>query len=484
MINKSSSIGSTFDTRLSSSSAFSKKSLFVSRQIISDILAVIDCVSMIFCGVVARYLYLNIYKGADTAFFDYFSLILVVTIFFQFVARQNKLYDAAKIDSFSSQLFAGIYVCSVTFALAVMMLFFLKTSDLYSRIWMVEWALSFLLIFSLGRGITAAQVERLARSGALRRSVALIGAGAPFARVRALLEKDERQFSLTTTLNFSDENRAGDRERLQRFVESARAYDVDEVLIALPASRMSLLEMIVQQTQVLAADVHLLPDFGDAKLPLMRLRRAGDVVFITTISKPIEGWGALQKKVEDYTLAILGLVLALPAMALIALAIKLDSPGPVLFRQRRHGQNQRVIEVLKFRTMTVMEDGDEISQAKKSDKRVTRVGRFLRRTSLDELPQLINVLRGEMSIVGPRPHALAHNSYYGNLVENYANRHRVKPGITGWAQVHGYRGETNHPHKMAERVRYDLEYIDNWSIWLDLKIIIMTPLFGLFRGAY
>src|SRR5262249_13170599 len=150
-------------------------------------------------------------------------------------------------------------------------------------------------------------------------------------------------------------------------------------------------------------------------------------------------------------------------------------------RQRRYGYNHRIIEVLKFRSMTVLEDGPAVTQATKNDKRVTKVGRFLRRTSLDELPQLVNVLRGEMSIFGPRPHALAHNTYYGDLIENYANRHRVKPGMTGWAQVHGFRGETTHPNMMAERVRYDLDYIENWSIWLDLKIIIMTPLFGLFR---
>jgi putative colanic acid biosysnthesis UDP-glucose lipid carrier transferase len=200
---------------------------------------------------------------------------------------------------------------------------------------------------------------------------------------------------------------------------------------------------------------------------------------------PISDWGAFHKKIEDYVIAAVGLFLALPVMLAIAVAIKLDSRGPVFFRQRRHGYNHRIIEVLKFRAMTVLEDGNVVSQATGGDKRVTKVGRVLRRTSLDELPQLINVLRGEMSIVGPRPHALAHNTHYEDLIENYANRHRVKPGITGWAQVHGYRGETKTPQKMAERIRYDLEYIDNWSIWLDLKIMIMTPFFGLFgHNAY
>lgn len=193
---------------------------------------------------------------------------------------------------------------------------------------------------------------------------------------------------------------------------------------------------------------------------------------------------ALLKAAQDYLIAGIGLLLALPAFVLIAAAIKLESRGHVLFRQRRHGLNQRIFEVFKFRTMTVCEDGEAVTQAKRGDKRITRVGFILRRTSLDELPQLINVLRGEMSIVGPRPHALAHNAYYRGLIDSYDARHTVKPGITGWAQVHGLRGETSSLDQMAERVRYDLDYIEKQSIWLDLKIIAMTPLFALFRNAY
>jgi putative colanic acid biosynthesis UDP-glucose lipid carrier transferase len=165
-------------------------------------------------------------------------------------------------------------------------------------------------------------------------------------------------------------------------------------------------------------------------------------------------------------------------MMIIALAIKLDGKGPVLFRQRRHGWNHEIIEVLKFRTMTEQEDGAEVPQATRNDKRVTKVGRFLRRTSLDELPQLFNVLKGDMSLVGPRPHALSHNDHYSKILEDYACRHRVKPGITGWAQINGFRGETAEPEMMMRRVKYDLEYIENWSIPFDLEILFMTPLYG------
>jgi exopolysaccharide biosynthesis polyprenyl glycosylphosphotransferase len=161
-------------------------------------------------------------------------------------------------------------------------------------------------------------------------------------------------------------------------------------------------------------------------------------------------------------------------MGIIALAIKLDSRGPVLFRQQRHGFNQKPFGILKFRSMTTLDNGDVIVQARQGDARVTRVGRVLRRTSLDELPQLINVLKGDMSLVGPRPHALAHDREYEQKIALYAHRHNVKPGITGWAQVHGYRGETDTDGKMQKRVEYDLYYVDNWSIFLDLQILFLT----------
>jgi lipopolysaccharide/colanic/teichoic acid biosynthesis glycosyltransferase len=165
-----------------------------------------------------------------------------------------------------------------------------------------------------------------------------------------------------------------------------------------------------------------------------------------------------------------------PLFLIIALAIKLDSNGPVLFRQLRHGRNEQTISVFKFRSMSVMENGDEFRQVKKNDPRVTRVGRVLRRTNLDELPQLLNVLVGEMSIVGPRPQAIAHNRMYSEVIPRFCRRHSVKPGITGWAQANGYRGETDTIDKMVRRVEYDLHYIDHWSLWLDLKIVLMTLL--------
>jgi putative colanic acid biosynthesis UDP-glucose lipid carrier transferase len=184
------------------------------------------------------------------------------------------------------------------------------------------------------------------------------------------------------------------------------------------------------------------------------------------------------KRLEDVLLGSLILLMVSPLMLLIALGVKLTSPGPVLFKQRRYGLNGQVVEVWKFRSMTVCDDGDRVVQAKKNDARVTPFGAFLRRTSLDELPQFINVLQGQMSIVGPRPHAVAHNEEYRNMIQGYMLRHKVKPGITGWAQVNGWRGETDTLDKMQSRVDCDLAYVRNWSLWLDIKIIIKTVFKG------
>jgi putative colanic acid biosysnthesis UDP-glucose lipid carrier transferase len=205
----------------------------------------------------------------------------------------------------------------------------------------------------------------------------------------------------------------------------------------------------------------------------------------TEYETPFTGADGWIKRLEDFFLGALFLAIALVPMAVIGVTVKLTSPGPAIFKQRRYGLNGEVVDVWKFRTMSVCEDDEDVLQAKKSDPRITPLGKFLRKTSLDELPQLINVLQGRMSLVGPRPHAVTHNEEYRKLIHGYMLRHKVKPGITGWAQVNGWRGETNTLDKMEKRIEYDLEYIRNWSLWLDLKIIWLTVFRGFFgKNAY
>ena len=208
----------------------------------------------------------------------------------------------------------------------------------------------------------------------------------------------------------------------------------------------------------------------------MRSATVCGVPVISVCETPFTGSNGLLKRLSDIVLALVILTLISPLLLLIAIAVKLDSPGPVIFKQRRYGMNGEEILVYKFRSMTVCEDGGTIQQARKNDSRITRLGAFLRKTSLDELPQFINVLQGHMSIVGPRPHAVAHNEMYRSLIRGYMLRHKVKPGITGWAQVNGFRGETDTLDKMQSRIDYDLDYLRHWSLRLDLKIILKTIL--------
>ena len=257
-------------------------------------------------------------------------------------------------------------------------------------------------------------------------------------------------------------------------VDAARAGRLDLVFIALPMKAEETIDRLIHQLSDTRVSIHIVPDLFVHGLAHSRWINVGPVPVISVFDAPFSGVDGWAKRLEDVVLSI-GILLgiAIP-MLLIAGAVKLTSRGPVLFRQRRYGLDGREITVWKFRTMTVGENGDNVVQARKGDARVTPLGAFLRRTSLDELPQFVNVLLGDMSIVGPRPHAIAHNEAYRALIPGYMLRHKVKPGITGWAQVNGWRGETDTLDKMERRVQSDLWYIRNWSLWLDLRIIART----------
>jgi putative colanic acid biosynthesis UDP-glucose lipid carrier transferase len=233
------------------------------------------------------------------------------------------------------------------------------------------------------------------------------------------------------------------------------------------------------------ASLHFVPDVFGVNIIQGRLGDMGGIPVVGLTVTPFTGVNRLIKRASDVVLSLLILVLISPLLLAVAVGVKLSSPGPVIFRQRRTGLDSEVITVYKFRSMTVEENGADVQQATRNDPRVTRFGAFIRKTSLDELPQFINVLQGRMSIVGPRPHAVAHNEQYRKIVKAYMARHKVKPGITGWAQVNGLRGETDTVDKMARRVEYDLEYLRNWSLGLDLLIIARTVKLVVFdRSAY
>jgi putative colanic acid biosynthesis UDP-glucose lipid carrier transferase len=261
---------------------------------------------------------------------------------------------------------------------------------------------------------------------------------------------------------------------LGQLAEFAKSHRVDLIYIALPMASQPRILKLLDELRDTTASIYFVPDIFVSNLIQARMDTIGDIPVVAVCETPFYGVNGLVKRISDIVLASVILVLIFPLMLAIAVGVKFSSPGPALFRQRRYGLDGREIVVYKFRTMTADEDGKVVTQATRNDPRVTPFGAFLRRTSLDELPQFINVLQGRMSVVGPRPHAVAHNEMYRKLINGYMIRHKVKPGITGWAQVNGLRGETDTVDKMKARIEYDLAYLRRWSLRLDLQIVVKT----------
>ena len=257
-------------------------------------------------------------------------------------------------------------------------------------------------------------------------------------------------------------------------IEACRKLQPDDIVILATAADLPRSARLADALSELPVSLHVIPVETRELLGSGRLGDLGSLVTIQLLRPPLSAFDGLVKRGVDIVAALAGLVILSPLLLMVSIAIKLDSQGPVLFRQTRHGYNNHPIRVFKFRSMTTMEDGQAFRQATRNDPRMTRVGRVIRRTNIDELPQLINVLLGEMSLVGPRPHPVAMNQMFQQHISPLSRRHNVKPGITGWAQVNGYRGETDTLEKMQRRFECDLYYIDNWSLLLDVKIILMT----------
>jgi putative colanic acid biosynthesis UDP-glucose lipid carrier transferase len=272
--------------------------------------------------------------------------------------------------------------------------------------------------------------------------------------------------------------------QIRDVIRQSRQADVDEYLLAIDWNELPMLRKIGPFLRAVPQPVRLLPDDSIADLVSRPFLPVSGTVAVEIQRPPLSVFERFQKRCLDVGVALLALVILTPLLLTVAVLIKLGSPGAAIFRQSRRGFNGKPFEIWKFRTMTVCEDGQTITQATKRDARVTKIGRFLRMTSIDELPQLWNVLRGDMSLVGPRPHALAHDNYYDELISKYVYRHHMKPGLTGWAQVNGFRGETPTIDLMEKRVEYDIWYVSNWSIWHDLKIMARTASAVMFQEAY
>jgi putative colanic acid biosynthesis UDP-glucose lipid carrier transferase len=394
------------------------------------------------------------------------------------------LYRFEHLQNWRIQVRRGVCAWASVLAALIATAYFMKMSDAFSRAWLAQWFVLALAGFVAIRAMALLLIARWRRYGLISLRVAVIDLGNDSGTVEALATQHDRDIEIVGV--FAEIPAQGAVPRTRSFDELTALASgglVDEIIVV--RREVPIPRAIVHNLGSLSVNVRMWNDLPTARGGVGRGDSLASAPMVTIFEQPVSGWKGFAKRFEDLTLSLLVLTVAAPAMLVIAIAIRLDSPGPILYRQQRFGFNGNRFVVLKFRTMVASAGAQSPAQARRGDPRVTRLGRLLRRTSLDELPQLLNVLRGDMSLVGPRPHAVSHNEYYAGLIDGYLARHRVKPGITGWAQVNGLRGETDTLEKMERRVEHDLHYIDNWSLLLDLEILVRTILVGfVHRNAY
>jgi len=361
-----------------------------------------------------------------------------------------------------------------------------KSSENYSRLVLASWFVIAPIVLSLAHVLQRLLLRSMRKQGRNTRRVIIVGAGDLGSKVaQRIQESDWMGFKL---VGFFDDDKKkegttilgvpvlGKTKDVYTFVRDA---GIEHVYLALPMRAEKMMKQVFDELQDTTASLFLIPDLFVFELLGAREMDIAGLPAFALCETPLTGPYGLVKRIEDILVASFILLLIWPVLIGISVAIKMTSHGPVLFKQRRYGLNGEKINVYKFRSMSVCENDETvIRQASIGDSRVTKLGAFLRRTSLDELPQFINVLQGRMSVVGPRPHAVAHNEQYRKLIRGYMWRHKVKPGITGWAQINGWRGETDTLDKMQKRVEFDIDYIQRWSVWLDLKIVFLT----IFKG--
>lgn len=459
-----------------------------SVSLVPGVVAVLDAI-LIACAAfqTCRYFVILGDGKADQYLFATVFICFITFLLFQ-RAGLYELDALMRPIHFSDAIIAGI-VTAFLFFLTV--IFALDDSGKFNLKWVIAFAGFSIVAILAMRMLVYFTLRRLARSGRGSRSLVVLGGGEQARRFLSRIDEVQPYFTRVIGVYADDPDDAsgeiGGRRIAggsDRLLKDVRAGLIDDVVIALPWNEDLKLVRIVEQLKELPVNVHISSDLVGFRLRFRPvLGSLSHLSMFEVERRPISGWSSLMKSLEDYLFASVALLAFSPLLILVAIAIKIDDPkGPVFFMQKRLGFNNRVFKIYKFRSMYQCDDAEgAVRQATKGDPRVTRVGRIIRATSIDELPQLLNVLNGSMSLVGPRPHALSHNEEYGRRIRGYFTRHKVKPGITGWAQVNGLRGETETLDMMEERIRYDIYYAENWSLLFDLRILFLTGFVLLFQ---
>lgn len=449
--------------------------------------AIAEALSVIAAAVAAKFLYIDLFLGQDQSIMPYVLPAPLLAVMLYLLLKQANLYDSrALVEPVVGygKLWGAL---TVSMLILLGIFYILKIAEAYSRGWFLTWFVLSAVALVIVRVAAMRRMRHMVAEGRLCRRVAIFGTHEFIAAMRAQIETFDpsivvagQYLAKPAAVTSGDPPISGGLSELRSAIEKGA---FDSVFIGLPAQDTARIQAAVNSLAAYSTELLLCTELDPYPVVVHGSRNFGSLRTNVVNIVPLSESHGLLKVMLDYAVAIVGLVALAPLLCIVALAIKIDSPGPVFFRQRRYGQNNRIFRIFKFRTMKVAEDGQHIKQAERNDPRVTRVGRFLRRTSIDELPQLFNVLTGDMSIVGPRPHALAHDQLFEQKLDLFSRRRRVRPGLTGWAQVHGFRGETKRTEDIRSRMQHDLYYIDNWSIWLDIEIITRTVIV-LFRGAY
>lgn len=455
---------------------------FADRHPVTLAIALLDCSIVFLAAQFAYWLRFGHWISQQ----HYLLIVAIVSLLVILFSTFGGLYDSWRGQPLRQLIKTLGLSWSPPFILALIGLVFTKRTEEFSRLWVGSWFLttltlgiSFRLFYYLLLAVARANTRNI-------KTILIVGSKHQHTNIKHYFEtKPTLGYRVRDYLPLESESQLTSEEE-QNLLKYLNNDHPHEIWLCLPLTQASLVTPLLYSLRHSTADIRFVPHMEDMTLLNHQSRQIGNFLTIDLSCSPMDGSARFVKRLADLSIGGCIFILTLPICIVIAIAIKLTSPGPIFFKQYRDGLNGNKIKVYKFRSMTVHQEANgNVTQATKGDTRVTKLGQFLRRTSLDELPQFYNVLQGRMSIVGPRPHAIAHNEYYKDLVQSYMWRHKVKPGITGWAQVNGFRGETDTIEKMQARVELDLWYIDNWSLSLDIKIIILTIFKGFInKNAY
>jgi len=450
------------------------------RALFSLLAGFVDAATIVILSIATGILYHRlVYHGANVVW-DYLQVGVLVAWLYLLPKILRREYEITHYLNFKDYAVHAVHLWNLAFACLIALAFLTKTGGSFSRGWIVMFYGSGMAAIVLAHALLAKVIRAAHHKGIVAsRRLFLVGSVPDVRDFMRQYRPAESGLEIVGTAFLPKAENSTDipqelDDSLRDAVTYARVLNPDDVFIIVPWSHQKIIDQCIESFMTVPASIHLGPEHILDRFEHVTIEKIGSVASLHLLRPSLSPLAIIAKRLFDIVLSVFGLLVLAPLFVVIGILIKLSSPGPVFFLQRRYGFNQQMFRIVKFRTMSTTEDGLHVRQATKGDQRITPIGHFLRKWNIDELPQLINVLRGDMSLVGPRPHALAHDESWGQNIARYARRHNMRPGITGWAQVNGYRGSFKGDSEVRERIACDLYYIDNWSIWLDIRILFLT----------